>query len=339
MMEYTDTSTNEFVHFSSLPVELLVYIVSFLPLRDKVKLRYVSRTLRAVSETPSLWSEFVWPLYDRREERSVMKVLKICGDYIKQLIFPDHVTPSVLYKMLSYCKNVTQLSLPSVTKVDSKMLRIAVQHMNRLEKLQVQLSTDIKPLFQIGWLKELTVHVVVAKRQQTESFCTLRVQEWIANGFVPRNLNVVTHAFADTLKLSFLESWMRWNATIPMGHAACLKLYDTFRSPLNLVPVFPMVQLDFSQTAILPFVKANSFGLSGLERDLVLVTSSVHNGNAVFKAEIEVPDEYDHIVGRLLNNDVRGLGFITNFNFSIVRIPSIWALRAVGYCMSSSSKS
>jgi len=80
-----------------------------------------------------------------------------------------------------------------------------------------------------------------------------------------------------------------------------------------------MVQLDFSQTAFLPFVKASSFGLSGLERDLVLVTSSVHDGNAVFKAEIEVPDEFDHIVGRTLNNVVKGLEFITNFDFSLCK--------------------
>jgi len=83
------------VSILSLPVELLVIIVSFLPAaRDKARLRYVSHKLRAVSETPSLWSDFVWPLYDRREERSVMNVLRDFGDYIKQLIIPDHVTES-----------------------------------------------------------------------------------------------------------------------------------------------------------------------------------------------------------------------------------------------------
>ena len=58
-----------------------------------------------MSETPSLWREFVWPLYDRREERSVMNVLKACGDYIKRLVFPDHVMPSTLIEMLNHCKN------------------------------------------------------------------------------------------------------------------------------------------------------------------------------------------------------------------------------------------
>ena len=85
----------ESMNILSLPVELLVYIISFLPtVRDKVKLRYVSRRLRVVSETPSLWRKFVWPCYDRREERCVMNVLKACGVHIKILVFPDHVTPS-----------------------------------------------------------------------------------------------------------------------------------------------------------------------------------------------------------------------------------------------------
>jgi len=63
--------------FLSFTVEPLINI------REKVQLRYVSQTRQVVSETPSLWSEFVWALYDSREERSVMKVLKACGDYIK----------------------------------------------------------------------------------------------------------------------------------------------------------------------------------------------------------------------------------------------------------------
>lgn len=69
----------------NLPVELLIYIVSFLPsVDDRMKLRYVSRKLRSiVSETQSLWHDFELPLYDCRQERSVMNVLKACGDYIK----------------------------------------------------------------------------------------------------------------------------------------------------------------------------------------------------------------------------------------------------------------
>ena len=109
----------------SLPVELLVYIISFLPtIRDKVKLRHVSRRLRLVSETPSLWSDFVWPLYDWQEEHSVMNVLKACGNYIKHLIFPDYVPgQSTLIEMLKNC----------TTHGTSGDLRSSVKH--RLEAI------------------------------------------------------------------------------------------------------------------------------------------------------------------------------------------------------------
>ena len=98
----------------------------------------------------------MWPLYHRREKRSVMNVLKACGDYIKRLMFPDHVTPPTLISMLSHCKNVTHLSLPPATKIDSEELRLAVQHMEHLEKLEVQLSTDIKPCITSHWWVEET---------------------------------------------------------------------------------------------------------------------------------------------------------------------------------------
>ena len=67
-----------------LSIELLVYIFSLLPTsRDIVRLRYVSRKMRNVSATSSLWRNFLWPWYDRREERSVNDVLKKCGTHIK----------------------------------------------------------------------------------------------------------------------------------------------------------------------------------------------------------------------------------------------------------------
>ena len=66
-----------------------------------------------MSESPSLWSEFAWPFYDYREERSVMNVLMVCGGYIKRLIFPNHITPSILLGgMLNHCDRIKHLSLP-----------------------------------------------------------------------------------------------------------------------------------------------------------------------------------------------------------------------------------
>jgi len=316
-----DPDNKKCVQLLNLPVELLVYIATFLPTtRDVVKLRYVSRRLRNVSEAPSLWSGFLWPLYYHREEQSVMYVLKACGDYIKRLMFPDHVpTPSTLFKMLSHCNNVMQLRLPPETKLDSEELRLAVQHMELLEKLEVQLSTDIEPLLRIGGLKELTVHVVIAQKLEIYDFCIACVHKWIGKGFVPSKLNIVTRRFSDQLQVSFLESWVQWNAILPMNHTACLKLYYNFRSKLKLLPIFPEVHLEFGQAATMPFVKASSFGLLGLENDLVLLTSSVHNSKAAFKADIVFSDEFDYVHDNMLNRAFIDLSFVTAFNFALTR--------------------
>ena len=70
-----DRNHTEDRSLDSLPTELLVYIASFLPTRDKAKLRYVSRRLQSVGDVSSLWSEFVWPQYDSREEVCVKNLL------------------------------------------------------------------------------------------------------------------------------------------------------------------------------------------------------------------------------------------------------------------------
>ena len=92
------------VNLLSLPTEFLIYIISFLSsLRDRVRLKYVSRLLRCVIEgTPSLWKEFVRTYYDCHEEITVKEVLKVCGHHIKISSFPINSMPSTLIKMLQY---------------------------------------------------------------------------------------------------------------------------------------------------------------------------------------------------------------------------------------------
>ena len=313
-----EDSSRKFNNVLSLPVELLVYIISFLSTaRDKAKLRCVSRTLRVVSETPSLWSEFVWPLYDCREERSVMNVLKACGDYIKRLVFPDHVTPTKLFQMLILCSNVTQLCLPPEDEVDLNELRIAVQQMDHLEKLEVQLSADIKPLLQIGGLKELTVHVL----KQKHSLCIPWIQEWMKNNFIPYNLNLITEMFEIDDETRLIESFLDWNFTPLINYTSCFKYYYSYSIPLRLISSLPEFQLEIGATANLPFVKASDLGILGLDLDLLVVTSGVCNGKLVYKADTGSPSVCRIFRRRniVLNKMVNTLNCITEFNFAYIR--------------------
>ena len=303
----------------SLPVELLVYITSFLPtVRDVVKLRYVSRRLRVVTETPSLWSEFVWPLYDRREERSVMNVLKACGVYIKRLILPNHVPPSRIALMLSHCKNVTQLCLPSETIVDPKKLEKSLQHMQNLRKLEVQFLSDvaIEPIFQIGvGLKELTVHV--QERLTYKQYSWLK--EWIKNGCVPTHLTFVVLDFYPFSfeKSSFLQFLLQ-KRTIPVHHKPYFKLHFNFKVPLNLFPTLPDFQLEFGKQGASPFVKASNFGILGLDWDLLILTDCSCNGKTLSKAKIASADcdVFKSIRDNMVNQNIITLKFVIEFDFA-----------------------
>ena len=155
-----DSSHEESVlNFLTLPTELLVYIISFLSsICDLVKLRYVSSHLRCViEETPSLWKEFVWPCYNRHEECCVKEVLKVCGQHIKVLSFPNSRVSSTLVEMLQYCSNVQHLSLPS-TKLYPKQLGNIIHHVRFLQILEVKADDDIKNLLsKTAKLKELVI--------------------------------------------------------------------------------------------------------------------------------------------------------------------------------------
>jgi len=66
------------------PIELLLYIMLFLSFRHIVKLRFVSKSLRALTDVPLQWGKFEWPHFHKCEEISISNTLKECGIYIRQ---------------------------------------------------------------------------------------------------------------------------------------------------------------------------------------------------------------------------------------------------------------
>jgi len=273
------------VDLLSLSTELLVIIISFLSLlRDKVKLRYVSRWMRcAVEETPSLWKEFVWPYYDKsREEYCMEEVLRVCGQHIKVLSFPNCKIPSTLVDMLQYCKNVQHLSLPS-TKLDSELLRQIVHHMGCLQTLELEVDNDsnVKQLFFItSDLRELIVQC---------SNLTCCANFWKEEKYRPPNFTIatyfeVTHIIVKdcTYQLVHLPS------CIPAGTTANFKLccveYRCRKVPCIISPRFPFFQLQFegSGQVTIPCVKLSDFGILGLGNDLGLMTDCRYNGKTMY---------------------------------------------------------
>jgi len=301
----------ESVNLSMLPVEVLVYIMSFLrTARDLVKLRYVSRKLRAATETPSLWTEFVWPLYHSREERSVMNVLKDFGRHVKRLTFPNHVAQSKLLEMINCCGNLTHLTLPAVTELDSDELKYAVQHMSSLEKLEVRINSNIKPLLLIVGLKQLTIHVIENDDDEDMlcQMCQMCITQWLVGGFVPPNLVLVSKLIGET-------EFLLTNRFTPRNNQLCCFMwYYNQQVPLNLYPAIPAIRLEFGQSASPPFVKASSNGILGLTRNLILLTGYVKNGKTLYKADFT---RVDNIREEMINNSVNILEFVTEFSFDL----------------------
>ena len=298
-------------NLESLPTELLVYIVSFLPtIREKAKLRYV---LRSVGEASSLWSEFVWPQFDSREELCVKNLLDMWAHHVRRICFPDHVRLSVLLKPLSKCCKLTHLSIPSaeLAGLEPDQFRNALQHMEQLERLEVHWNSSISPLLLAGppRLKELTAHA-----SHSQSTCIGWVQDWVTNKFVPQNLSIIIEEFVSMLHPKLLEAWPLWNSFIPAERTAELRLYSGlgFKVPLNLFNALPMFQLHFSQTAMLPFVKVATFGLLSMEPRLLMLTdqnSTTHKAEFVANANLVIHDDQ-------LDHHVTSLSFITNFDAS-----------------------
>jgi len=55
--------------------------------------------------------------------------------------------------------------------------------------------------------------------------------------------------------------------------------------PLNLFPCLPEYQIEFGQTIVLPIVKPSSFGILGIDWDIITLAGYIWNGKLVYKAD------------------------------------------------------
>ena len=266
----------------SLPNEILVKIMSYLPdARDRVKFRYVSRRWRNISETPSLFCEFMWPDCNHHEERCLYNVMKDYGVHIRRLSFPQQVIcpcrlPNTenqvilkllqMAEMLQFCSNLTHLSLPALDHSNSssddsgEQLRRSIQEMKHLEVLTIHCYTSVKPYLSLKTaLKELTIYTVIRSKEGIEVF-----RDWMMNGFNPPKLNIILCSNSmdvalRTFRNVLMPVWSTWNSQIPAGHFACLKVYINYKVPLNLFQNAPAFQLQYGELFTLPVVHVGTW--------------------------------------------------------------------------------
>ena len=298
-----------------LPIELLVHIVSFLTsARDRTVLRYVSKQLRVVVNTPSLWRDFTWSHFDFREHKSVESVLKLCGKHVMQLSFPDLVVPVLL---LRHCRNLVQLSLPSA-ELSLEQLRKVMRPMRNLQYLDVLWrSVCIKPLLSVcARLEELTVRDAGTSNSGLGNAVFYRafrswLNEWGSANAIPQRLNFVTGAniplneFALHLNASSL-------ATHPDDHRY-LKVYDNFKDFEGFFPALPKFQLQFGHSCTLPLANVSKYGLLGLDSDVIFLTDHMINGIVSYKA---VMMRNNGVATGPINSAILSAEFVTHFDAS-----------------------
>ena len=309
----------------TIPSELLVFIISFLSTPcDRLALRYVSRRIRTVSETPSLWRELVWPYHLNGYEGCMNGALKHCGQHIRRFFFPTHVIPSKLPRILEHCSNVIQLSLPT-TKLSSEQLGSAMQQLRNLQRLNIQWETNFKELLMLldANIKEVTIQVKVTNMSHN---CASHIKHsidscleyWSSKNFIPKCLNFVAGKYHP---LYIKALWKNWNSLKSNSPGDCnghVKVYSKPKISLNLSPVVPVFQLDFGESVAPPFVKATTFGLSGLMNDSLQLTDNTDGGRVVHKASLGVLDENPIVLNQdELNYRIKTLDFLTDFDISI----------------------
>ena len=316
----------------ALPVEMLVYVISFLSTRERVGIRCVSKRLRSASEIPSLWEEFIWSHYAPRDDKLLEQVLQMFGKNIKIFHFADHIAPSKLEMILKFCKNLIQLSLPSFDYETFEKLEKIVSNITNLQilcmliKEKIFTTPFIQQIFMLSSnLKELSLHydMLISSNfiwdYNKHMHCWL--VEWVNSNYVPRKLNIIfngahpvscgqyTHLRSILEKLQLFIPMLR-NKTICDSDnigwfSVCVK------KSTNFSLVVPQVQLRVTESSVvLPSVKATKYGILGLDNDTLHLTEGIDCGKKVHKALLTgTNNEY-------IDTSVTSLASVTYFDAS-----------------------
>ena len=274
----------------NLPVELLFKILSYLPTRDKIMMRRVSRRFKDVSEMPLLWREFVWPDYEPRHVRSVSNVLEVSGEHVRRMFFPTHVTPTKILEMARYCTKVTHLSLPRGCQLSLDHLEEIVNIMTHLIQLDVfvdgnfiqqdRLPTENYKLVE-GVLKVTAASV---KELNLRPYSNGQLTSIVASierrakrGHpLPSIINIYPQPGVTTASSKLFKFWSSvLNFKLPSFE---IGLYDTERAPMNLYPAVPMRKFQFGPLAKPPFIRLSNHGIVGLKHDVFHLREYNHHG-------------------------------------------------------------
>ena len=333
-----------------LATELLVIIMSYLPARDIMAMRYVSRRFKHVTETPSLWKEFVWPECEPRYVDIVADLLKTNGEHMRRIFFPAHVTPVKILEMAHCCTKVTHLSLPRNTQLSLDHLEEIVHAMAQLQELDIFLKIFSQYDYnQYGYYDEGIARLLAFTsgkklvlrcmgKDMLLVLVTIREKIYLGNtrdscgenafspflsqerphqnktqdkAMMPSILNILIDNIDWGVTHQLLEYWLDMSSILPSFEFG---LYEIRRMPLSLYPSIPLRKFQFGPTVTPPFVKLSRHGIQGLEHDTFYLNDYDHYGEVKYTITPKCTDLFRLRLSRYYFSHISNLYSVSNVN-------------------------
>ena len=308
----------------NLPTELLVIILSYLPIRDIILMQFVSQRFKEISEIPLLWKKFIWPDYEPCHVCSVSKVLRAHGEHVRQIFFPSHLTPGNILEMVHCCPKVTHLSLPRNTQLSLDHLEEIVHIMTHLEQLDassiMKYNTPYCIIKKILEVTTASVRKLILKLDWPheldwphDRFSVVRkylciLEELLKNGHpLPSIINLLIDEHDVVRSSRILESWPSSIYTIASLE---IGLYDIARVPMDLYPPIPLRKFRFGPAATPPLIKLSDHGILGLDKDTFYLSVYDHYG----KVRLSVSPRHIYLYSDLYGVKDEYLHCISNFD-------------------------
>ena len=303
------------MQLSNLPTELLLELMSYLPTRDKVTMRYVSRRFRDVSEIPSLWKEFLWLEYEPRHVCSVSSVLKVSGEHVRRIFFPDHMTAIKILEMLCYCRKVTHLYLTEKCQLSlhhmMKIVHTMTRHLQQLDvftdgtfvhdyapggikwtmapKERYEFTERLLKAISVSSVRKLNLHTYYY-----EAAIEIIQHEWVRKGYPIPNIVINIHLQYFQFERRAVVRLLRFLSSVTSLNLPSFEitLYNNKRIPMNLYPAVPIRKFQFSPSATPLYIRLSNHNIMGLKYDVFHLCRYDHRGTVRYAIihEIKVHD-------------------------------------------------
>ena len=130
------------INLINLPTEVLVIIMLYLPILDRMMMRHISQRFRNVAEIPLLWKEFTLYCYMKRYRKGIMEnLLKVIGKHVRKVYVNTIDVPTTA---LNYFRNVTHVIFYENFPTWGPWLSMIVNAMPQLQYLKVMPTSEIK---------------------------------------------------------------------------------------------------------------------------------------------------------------------------------------------------